>query len=52
MKWRYFKMPIYESIIFSTIKSLLILNSKLFYFGHSCEKLIKSLADNKLNCLN
>ena len=32
--------------MFSTIKSLRIFNSKLFYFGHSWEKLIEWLADN------
>ena len=39
-------MSIYENIMFSTIKSLRIFNSKLFYFGHSWEKLIEWLADN------
>ena len=35
----------YETIIFSTIKSLSIFNSKLLYFGHSWEELIEWLAD-------
>ena len=52
MKWWYFRMSIYENIMFSTVKSLCILNSKLFYFGHSWEKLIEWLADNEFNYLN
>ena len=48
----YFKVSIYENIMFSTIKSLRIFNSKLFYFGHSSEKLIEWLAENKFNYLN
>ena len=45
MKCWYFKMSIYENIMFSTITSLGILNSKLSYLGHSREKLIEWLAD-------
>ena len=43
----YFKMSIYENILLSAIKYLCILSSKLFYFGHSLEKMIKWCADNK-----
>ena len=45
-------MSIYENILFSTIKSLCVFNSKLFYFGHSWEELIEWLADNKFNYVN
>ena len=34
-------MSLYENIMFNTIKSLRIFNSKLSYYGHSGEKLLQ-----------
>ena len=41
-----------DLLVLNITKSLHIFNSKLFPFGHSWEKLIEWLADNKFNYLN